>query len=405
MQCSHTSYSRASSESSPNQDFLAADDCLGAYLISDGIGGHRGGAVAAQVACTTALTYLQDNKHSLKANDVTAEGLKKLCSAAVFAANAAVHQRSQSDSNLSGMGTTLTMVVIVDGLAVVAHVGSSRAYLCRDGKLIQLTKDHTLRQALIERGVVPETRADTIPHGRALFRAVGLLEAVTPDVLTLDVLPGDRVLLATDGATNSFSHDELQRLAVAPDGGLTAQALIEAASSRGLGDDATAIVIAPAAEPQDTITYSKRSEQVLLKTDSLREMFLFRELEPQIIMEIVNQSALVFSKAGDILFTQGTVEQNLYIILEGTFDVIVDGTTIAELTKGSHFGEMAWLSAEPRSATIRCSADGSLLRISSSFLQGFILRSPESSVYILRALARELSRRLRATNALALASA
>lgn len=318
-----------------------------------------------------------------------------------MAANSAVHSRAQADASLSGMGTTLAMVVIVGGTGVVAHAGSSRVYLCRNGQLIQLTKDHRLSQELVERGLLTQEKAAKLSYARALSKAVGLLEAVTPDVISLDVLPGDRFLLATDGVTQALPKDELQQLVAGPGGASAATAIVESASACGLGDDATAIIVAPAAEPQEAAVYTARSEEVSLKTESLQEMFLFHSLDPQAIVEIVRQSSIVPAKKDEELFAQGSLEQNVYIILEGSFDVAVDGKSVAKLSKGSHFGEMSWLSHEPRSATVRCLADGTLLKVSALFLQSFILKSPENGVRILRELARELSSRLRAANALA----
>lgn len=407
MKCSISSASDTGSSRSTNQDAFVADEPLGAYIVCDGIGGHRGGEVAAQLACSSALEHLRQHKKVIdaaKLGSSSPEALAELCSAAVLAANTTVHKQAQSDPGLSGMGTTLVMLVIAGDTGVVAHAGSSRAYLSRNGQLIQLTKDHRLSQELIERGLLTEEKAAKLPYARALSKAVGLLEAITPDVLSLDVLPGDQFLLATDGVTQSLPKAELLDLLSNPGDLSSADAIVKAAVESGSVDDTTALIVAPAAEPQEAAAQDARSEEVLLKTDSLREMYLFRALAPQSIMEIVSQSSLVSPKAGDVLFAQGSLEQNMYIILEGAFDVVVDGTTVASLSKGSHFGEMSWLSHEPRSATVRCAADGTLLKVSALFLQSFILKSPENGLRILRELARELSSRLRATNALALAS-
>lgn len=404
MKCTASSSSSTGSSHPTNQDAFAADESLGAFIVCDGIGGHRGGDVAAQLACASALEHLR--KHSktldgLRSGRTPSETLADLCSEAVMAANSAVHSRAQADASLSGMGTTLAMVVIVGGTGVVAHAGSSRVYLCRNGQLIQLTKDHRLSQELVERGLLTQEKAAKLSYARALSKAVGLLEAVTPDVISLDVLPGDRFLLATDGVTQALPKDELQQLVAGPGGASAATAIVESASACGLGDDATAIIVAPAAEPQEAAVYTARSEEVSLKTESLQEMFLFHSLDPQAIVEIVRQSSIVPAKKDEELFAQGSLEQNVYIILEGSFDVAVDGKSVAKLSKGSHFGEMSWLSHEPRSATVRCLADGTLLKVSALFLQSFILKSPENGVRILRELARELSSRLRAANALA----
>ena len=141
---------------------------------------------------------------------------------------------------------------------------------------------------------------------------------------------------------------------------------------------------------------------MLQKTSSLQDMFLFRSLDPRSIMQIVSNSVIMYNDPSDLLFNQGDVEQNIYIILEGDFEVLVNDTVIAKLSRGNHFGEMSWFSQEPRSATVRCCSNSKLLKVSALFLEGFILRSPEAGVLILRELARELSIRLRATNELSI---
>lgn len=408
MKCSHTSATVSGQSHVSNQDAFVVDEALGAYLVCDGIGGHRGGDIAAQTACAAALEHLQKNSAIIEAAKVAGssiEPLSELCTAAVLAANERVYRRSKADQTVSGMGTTIAMLVIAGGRGVVAHAGSSRVYVCRNGELIQLTKDHKLAQELIDRGLLTEQKAASLPYARALSKAVGLLEAITPDCLSLDALPGDRFLIVTDGVTQALPKDELRQIVAGPGGGSSASTIIKTAADRGGSDDATAIVVVPAAEPQESAEQLARSEQVVLKTELLQEMFLFKPLASSDIMEIVGQSELVPSKTGDVLFAQGSVEQNIYIILEGTFNVVVDGTVVAKLAKGSHFGEMSWLSHEARSATVRCAVDGTLLKVSALFLQSFILKSPECGVRILRELARELSSRLRATNALALVRA
>lgn len=408
MQCSHTSASSTGASHATNQDAFAVDESLCVYIVCDGIGGHRGGDVAAQLACAAALEHLQQHKdviEAAKGADAPLEPLSALCTAAVLAANDRVYSRSTKDPSVSGMGTTLAMLVVAGGRGVVTHAGSSRVYVCRNGELIQLTKDHKLAQELIDRGLLTEEKAASLPYARALSKAVGLLEAITPDCLSLDVLPGDRFLLVTDGVTEFLPKANLRQIVAAPTDGSSASAILQASAERGADDDATAIVVMPSAEPQESAAQLARSEQVVLKTELLQEMFLFKPLAPSDIMEIVGQSELLPVTANSVLFAQGSIEQNIYIILEGTFDVSVDGTVVAKLSKGSHFGEMSWLSHEPRSATVQCSADGTLLKVSALFLQSFILKSPECGVRILRELARELSCRLRTTNALALVRA
>ena len=415
MKCKHSSASQAGSSKATNQDAYLVDDRLGIHLVCDGMGGHRGGETAAQLACNTTLNYLRKHQEAIlgfAAGTESKETLVDLVTSAILTANTEIYRMAAAEPSLAGMGTTLAMLLITGNLGIVAHVGSSRVYLYRNDQLTQLTKDHTLSQELIDRGLMTEAKAAKWAYGRVLSRALGPMEAVVVNTLQLDILPGDRFVLATDGITTALTADEIKAVLANSSQDTVAQLLVQASHandhenrSENHSDDATVIVADSLSDISDEALQQARTWEVLQKTSSLQDMFLFRSLDPRSIMQIVSNSVIMYNDPSDLLFNQGDVEQNIYIILEGDFEVLVNGTVIAKLSRGNHFGEMSWFSQEPRSATVRCCSNSKLLKVSALFLEGFILRSPEAGVLILRELARELSMRLRATNELILYSA
>ena len=412
MKCKHSSASQAGSSKATNQDAYLVDDRLGIHLVCDGMGGHRGGETAAQLACNTTLNYLRKHQETIlgfAAGTESKEPLVDLVTSAILTANTEIYRMAAAEPSLAGMGTTLAMLLITGNLGIVAHVGSSRVYLYRNDQLTQLTKDHTLSQELIDRGLMTEAKAAKWAYGRVLSRALGPMEAVVVNTLQLDILPGDRFVLATDGITTALTADEIKAVLANSSQDTVAQLLVQASHandhenrSENHSDDATVIVADSLSDISDEALQQARTWEVLQKTSSLQDMFLFRSLDPRSIMQIVSNSVIMYNDPSDLLFNQGDVEQNIYIILEGDFEVLVNDTVIAKLSRGNHFGEMSWFSQEPRSATVRCCSNSKLLKVSALFLEGFILRSPEAGVLILRELARELSIRLRATNELSI---
>lgn len=160
------------------------------FVVADGMGGHRGGDVASALA----LEIIESSTSGEATPGALVDEIKR--------ANRAVLERGESDRDLRGMGTTLTGVLAEDARAHVVHVGDSRAYLLRGGTLQQLTEDHTLVQRMVREGRLTEHEAAQHPQRSILTRALGVDEDIPVDELSLDIHPGDRLLLCTDGLTS-----------------------------------------------------------------------------------------------------------------------------------------------------------------------------------------------------------
>jgi len=206
------------------------------FAVADGMGGHRGGAVASQVA----LEILSQMDGNSMAGDGAAEGLADM----VNQANEAVLERASEEPRLAGMGTTLTALVVQPGRIHLAHVGDSRAYLLRDGNLRQLTEDHSLVQRMVNEGKLTPEEAEIHPHRSVLTRALGVEAGLQVDTETLDVRSGDRILLCSDGLTTMISEEEIRRVvAESDDPQRAAEALVGAANAAGGVDNITAVIL------------------------------------------------------------------------------------------------------------------------------------------------------------------
>jgi protein phosphatase len=219
---------------SVNEDLALASPTL--FAVADGMGGHAGGEVASR----TAIEALQQEfgRHP------SADGLAD----AVRQANLAVWERSHEDSDLRGMGTTLTAAALVatpqgDRL-VMANVGDSRSYRLRDGALTQLSHDHSVAEELVDRGQLSEAEAAIHPHRHILTRALGVSSEVDPDVWEMAPREGDRYLLCSDGLTNEVTETRIAKLLrTTSDPQEAADKLVQMALDNGGNDNITVVVL------------------------------------------------------------------------------------------------------------------------------------------------------------------
>jgi serine/threonine protein phosphatase PrpC len=206
------------------------------FAVADGMGGHQAGEVASGLALSVTGQYVEDNLGLI--------GGEKLVEKAVASANAAVHQKAASSARFRDMGTTLTLLYREGDTAYIGHVGDSRAYLFRAGRLRALTRDHSLVATLVEEGEITEEEARTHPQRNIILRALGLEPQVEVDVVSVKIEPGDEFLLATDGMTGLVTDEEIGGVLVAEaDPVRAARRLVDLALEAG-GTDNVSVVLA-----------------------------------------------------------------------------------------------------------------------------------------------------------------
>ncbi|MEX6429764.1 Stp1/IreP family PP2C-type Ser/Thr phosphatase [Ferrimicrobium acidiphilum] len=212
---------------SQNQDRLFADGTV--FIVADGMGGHAGGNVAAEVAVSETVASLKVGHRP---------------EIAIENANRSILDRASSELALEGMGTTLTMALIdtEESLADVYNVGDSRAYLLRAGDLTQLTNDHTFVQELVDAGSITREQATTHRARHVLTRVLGVATEVEPDHFRVSLQPGDVVLLCSDGLINEVSNDEIARILASQTPDDAVDALVRSANNHGGNDNITVVV-------------------------------------------------------------------------------------------------------------------------------------------------------------------
>jgi PPM family protein phosphatase len=212
-----------------NEDSFLVDEEHVVFAVADGMGGHRGGEVASRTAI-----------EALRAAIAAGQPVHD----AIVQANTAVIERAAGDQDLTGMGTTLTAVVVAGARQLlIGHVGDSRAYLLHDGAMRRVTDDHSLVEELVREGRLTAEQAESHPQRAIVTRALGVDRDVEVDLYTVDVTAGDRIVICSDGLTTMVRDRDVERLARSePDPQRAAEVLVEAANRAG-GEDNTSVVI------------------------------------------------------------------------------------------------------------------------------------------------------------------
>jgi len=188
---------------SQNQDFAGIFKEHNLYVVADGMGGHKGGEVASQMAVSIAGEVFI-SEHERTPN----EPGQNLLTAAK-SANAAIMKRSQTEKELEGMGTTLVMLHFQNAKAYVGHVGDSRCYLVRDDGIWQITRDHSLVQEKLRAGLINREQLKTDRMKNVITRSVGFDANFTIDVYEYETKPGDLFLLCSDGLTGQMDDPQI----------------------------------------------------------------------------------------------------------------------------------------------------------------------------------------------------
>ncbi len=228
--------------------FSRGNEQIGTLLIvADGMGGAAAGEVASQLAVTTVKNFLQQAlNQNLPGDD---EAWLALLQEAMQTAHEQVVNAARADQHRAGMGTTLTIALIVDRRAYLGHVGDSRAYLITAGTdsevplCQQLTTDHTIVARLVDIGQISPEAARTHPQRHILYRSLGTDQPFVVDTRVQALAPGDILLLCSDGLVNHVTDEEVAQLVVTNPPAPAAMALVDLANRRG-GHDNISVIIA-----------------------------------------------------------------------------------------------------------------------------------------------------------------
>lgn len=215
-------------------------------IVADGMGGHAGGDVAS-AATVLDMIHLDRGDYDGDAGTILADEIQT--------ANSLLSELVHINPKLAGMGTTVTALLLAEGKLHFAHIGDSRAYRLRDGEFKQVSVDHTFVQRLIDEGRLKPEEAETHPHKNVLMRVLGDVDASPElDLDTLDVKPGDRWLLCSDGLNYVAGHAVERTVKETPDLRECVETLVELTLEAGSPDNVTVVMVEIAEETPDDVS-------------------------------------------------------------------------------------------------------------------------------------------------------
>jgi serine/threonine protein phosphatase PrpC len=235
-----------------NEDALFRDDGTGFYVVADGVGGHNKGEIASRETIDQLRMWVSRAHQELDAalarcRDGELEAtwdVRRLLENGVQSACYMVFGMAELDPDMRGMSTTCSALLVRDGHAFAAHVGDSRVYRIRQGRVLQLTEDHTLINYKLKHGLITPAEAERASGKNVITRAVGHKDYVQVDTADIDVAPGDRFVLCTDGLHGYLrSDEEIVELCGEDELETGAHAAVALANQRGGRDNITVIVV------------------------------------------------------------------------------------------------------------------------------------------------------------------
>lgn len=224
-----------------NQDAFRIDLRAGLFIVSDGMGGRNAGATASRAVIEVLPLMLEQRMRKERPPEDQRGRIVRECALEL---SRQIWQQASGRPGLSGMGATLALLLTQGPRALAVHMGDSRVYLHRDGKLDRLTEDHSVAHLLEREGQISGEEARSHPSRRSLSRYIGMESEAYPDVREIEALPGDRFLLCSDGLTEMVNDAAIARLLAGPRSPESVcRELIEAANSDGGVDNITALVV------------------------------------------------------------------------------------------------------------------------------------------------------------------
>jgi protein phosphatase len=226
-----------------NEDQFLVDEALGLYAVADGMGGHAAGEIASDLAIKAVADAVRNA--SREGNPVDGEEARRRIDNAVAEANRTICDSIAGHDDRKGMGTTMVVLLALRDRVVIGHVGDSRAYLLRSGRLRLLTSDHSWVNEQVRLGILSQQEAHRHPMRNVVTRALGSRGEVRPELTEEPLEPGDAFLLCSDGLNVMLTDEAIRDMLQRSDGdpARACRALVEAANAKGGEDNTTVIVL------------------------------------------------------------------------------------------------------------------------------------------------------------------
>ncbi|MCF7955384.1 MAG: protein phosphatase 2C domain-containing protein [Phycisphaerae bacterium] len=225
-----------------NEDAFLIEPEIGLFLVSDGMGGHPGGDLASDFVAGNLSVLIESSLHSLRSQNTPS--IRRLLKRSIHRQSNEVRWEGQSESGYANMGATVVLCLLIGGRAHVANLGDSRLYRLRKNNLMQISRDHSVVNELIEAGKLEPENADGHHASGLITQYMGMDEPAEPDIRSFKLCSADRLLLCSDGLTDMLDETEIKTiLQENADPQKAAKTLVELANKAGGYDNITVIVI------------------------------------------------------------------------------------------------------------------------------------------------------------------
>ena len=232
-----------------NEDALGVDPAARLFVLADGLGGYNAGEIASAMAVSSILVRL-GNYQAGAERDGAAFDANRALFEAITSINADIYNAAANSTAYAGMATTLVVAWLIERRLWVAHAGDSRLYRLRGDRLEQITRDHSFSQELFDAGMVSAEEARALPAKNLVTRALGADAELEPEIHAYDALPGDLLLLCSDGLSEMIGHYEIAALLATARDDIhgAARRLVNMANEAGGRDNVSVLIVRLAAD-------------------------------------------------------------------------------------------------------------------------------------------------------------
>ena len=369
---------------------------LGLFIVADGMGGHSGGDQASREACLAIEDHVRGHMAlvsglSRSPTYAAKREVLRLLKDASRSANDRILLEGDLHPDLAGMGSTVVALLVAGDKAFVASVGDSRAYLIRDGTIALLTEDHSLFFELVRQGRMTRAAAARFPYKNVVTRALGMRGVIEADCFDLDVLPGDRLVLCTDGLHGVVDDETI--LAIAGTGPVqqAVDELVARANEAGGPDNITVMIV-------EVLRIDQDPEVVRQRNAATQSLDIFQGLSLAEWIRLLSVCQVRTFRDKEVVFRDGEVGDGLYGVVSGSVEVKRGGKPIQVFGPGTHFGELSLVEEMPRLASGVAHGPTEVIILQKRTFDALLRVWPQTSAKLLRNLVLILSRRLRKTN-------
>ena len=369
-----------------NEDYYLIDDDLELYIVCDGVGGGNGGEVASKMAAENCAKFLRNNKSVIEEyfcignNDAL---IHNLLQDAIQHSCESIFSKAKSDSKLSGMSTTLTAVLILNSRVIMGHVGDSRLYLIRNNDVYQVSEDHTIGQEIREKSISSTPPVSANKFDSILKRSIGFTESIEVDTMFFDIIPGDQLLLCSDGLYNNITRpiEFLPILEKPQDEALIE--LIDLSNRRGGKDNITCILI-KASLDESLYGGLEGDRSELLNDLSILDNYLFKDLNFTRLNRIIHTVNTYEIDQGVMICEVQQCPNGLFIVLNGTIDVLRDnGELYTTLKRSQFFGQYSLMMDKKEKFSYRAGENCKVIYLDSDDYRKLCRHHPKFGVQLL----------------------